>query len=384
VIFSLAVRGLARRWVATIAVALLACVAVAADLGVVILEQGVEHAVLVGQRRLGADISIVARASEAEVERAIESGTHAPRFLDETIAGALGNVRGVVSVVPKLVLPTASHCCSMDHRHEVFGVPIHEIHRVGSDPTLGPEDVVVGSDVQGAKLGEQVRVYNLRFRVAAVLPPTGTPLDRAIYMELDVARKHGAAELGLSLPEHGVSSVELRVERGRDLATMADQIERAVPEVQAVTSTELFRSARVLLDQLRIVVAAAALITGIIGVVAIGAISILVGRSRRRELGILRALGAGRAQLFSIVVVETALNAGIGAILGALIVTVAAILLEGSVSGLIPFLLAPARGVGTAALLAVIFSIALGALSSVAAASAAARLDPFEALRERA
>jgi putative ABC transport system permease protein len=384
ILIRLALRGLMRRRSISAATALLVLVAVAANLSVVQLQRGVEAAVAAGQERLGADIQVVPRASDEEVERAIYEGHGSRQFLDVSVAGALAHVSGVEEVIPTLVLPTAPHCCGLDIKHNVIGVPLERLRWIGSDPKLTASDTVVGSDVEGVELGEPVRIYSQKFRVTRVLPATGTALDRALYVELSTARTHGGKELGLHLAEGAVSTIELRVAPGYDLSLLATEIERTVPQVQAVTSTQLFRSARVLLDQLRIVGVAAAVVTSLLGVVAISAISLLVGRARRRELGIVRALGARRGQIFALVVIEMAFNAAIGAVLGAVLAVVGVIALERTLAESLPFLLASPSWTVRAGTFAVLVATVIGALASVAAATQAARLDPFDALRERA
>ncbi len=120
---------------------------------------------------------------------------------------------------------------------------------------------------------------------------------------------------------------------------------------------------------------------------ALGGISLLVGgvgiltimtiavNERKSEIGLLRALGAGRRQILSLFIGEAIVLAGLGGVAGLAVGTGGAWLL----GVLVPAL--PTHTSWRYVLLAEGLAVVIGLAAGVLPARHAARLDPIEALR---
>jgi putative ABC transport system permease protein len=120
---------------------------------------------------------------------------------------------------------------------------------------------------------------------------------------------------------------------------------------------------------------------------ALGGISLLVGgigiltimtiavNERRGEIGLLRALGAERAQILSLFLAEAAVLAAIGGVAGLVIGAGGASLLHLAIPNL------PVHTPWLYVVLAEALAIAIGLVAGVLPARRAAGLDPVEALR---
>ena len=171
---------------------------------------------------------------------------------------------------------------------------------------------------------------NNPFTVTGVLAPTGTPLDRSVFVTLDAIEAihlSGATGAGSDLPADELRAMDLTPDAitafyvGLSTPVAALRLQRQVntyPEepLQAVLPG-------VALAQLWSVVGAAertlAAVAGF--VVAVGLVSILTAiltslNERRREMAILRALGARPHHVFVLLVAESALLALAGAVIG--------------------------------------------------------------------
>jgi putative ABC transport system permease protein len=129
------------------------------------------------------------------------------------------------------------------------------------------------------------------------------------------------------------------------------------------------------LDVLTFAVAALGGISLLVGAVGILAIMTIAVAERTAEIGLLRALGARRAQVLTLFLAEATTLSGIGGLAG---------LALGIGSTRLLHLLVPALPVSTPvsyALLAESVAVAIGLAAGVGPASRAARLDPVEALR---
>lgn len=213
------------------------------------------------------------------------------------------------------------------------------------DPAL--REAVVGSQAAkgtGLALGDVFQpvhgfsadgtfVHDTDYRVVGVLEPTGTPLDRVIFIPIEgIFRMDGHVLRGggedfvpdptAQIPdEHKeVSAVLLKLSSNRRARTLAEQVNRQgdVATLAAPISTvmvEIFDK----LGRAVLVLRAVAFLVVIEGALAILAALWNTMNERRREFAILRALGARRRTVFSAIVLEATAIALIGAALGYLL-----------------------------------------------------------------
>jgi len=166
--------------------------------------------------------------------------------------------------------------------------------------------------------------------VTAVLEPTGTPLDRVIWVPIEGVFRMGGhvlrgsgeeyhPEAGEEIPDESkeVSAVLLELaspqagfQLQQEINRQGDQATLAWPI--ATVMAEIFRklgwvnSVLELVAYLVMLVAAASILASIYNSM----------NERRRELAVLRALGARRRTIFGVIVLEAATIAGLGAFLG--------------------------------------------------------------------
>jgi putative ABC transport system permease protein len=120
-----------------------------------------------------------------------------------------------------------------------------------------------------------------------------------------------------------------------------------------------------------VVVGAIALLVGGVGVANVMVVSVL---ERRSEVGLRRALGATRATVGLLFLIESTLLCLLGAVAGAA-VGVAATVAFAAASGIPPVLPWPPLAAGMAA------ALLIGVLAGLYPATRAARLSPTDALR---
>ena len=223
--------------------------------------------------------------------------------------------------------------------------------------------------------------------VTGILAPTGTAADRGLYINLDSfyhiegheVRDTGKPEEKDNDPDPGqVSAVALKLRSPIHAFPLYREIndgEEAMAAFPAVEVRKLFA----IVGNIDRILLAQAILIGLVAGVAI-AVSIYNSMSeRRREIAILRALGARRGTIFAIVVWEAvaicAVGAAVGVAGGHLVVAVANVALR-QVSG---FTVAP-LALEAAELWVVAGSIALGALAGIGPAWRAYRTEVAENL----
>lgn len=200
-------------------------------------------------------------------------------------------------------------------------------------------DVVLGHEVAAARnlgLGDEIALtHGLRgtgimdheehpFRVSGVLLPTFTPIDRALYVTLEGIEAMHDDFLGAPPPDPALTAsgpllssfligTRNRIESlqlQREINTDTDEPLTAI--LPAVSLTELWRTVGYAEDGARIITMA---------VVVVGLLGMLVAlystlQERRREMAILRSLGAGPRRVALLLVIESGVLATIGAIVG--------------------------------------------------------------------
>lgn len=175
------------------------------------------------------------------------------------------------------------------------------------------------------------------FTVVGVLARTGTPVDRSVFVSLEAIEAihvdwaGGMRMPGLSIPASQLPRFDLtpktvtaaliglksrtavfRVQRY--INTLADEPLLAV--LPGATLQELWGIVGIA-ERVLLAVSALVVLVGLIGLVAV----IVTGlNERRRELAILRALGAGPRHVFMLLALESLLIGTIGCIIGAALV----------------------------------------------------------------
>ncbi|MEM1149914.1 MAG: ABC transporter permease [Pseudomonadota bacterium] len=176
------------------------------------------------------------------------------------------------------------------------------------------------------------------FRVSGILAPTGTPVDRTIHVSLEaITAIHVGWETGTRNPltdtitEDMIRSFDLTP---RTITAVLVGLESRPSILRTKRSIDTYRGEALMailpgvaLTQLWSVtsIAERALLAVSLFVVAVGLVSILVSiltslNARRREMSILRAIGARPGHIFTLLVAEAALLGFIGAVIGMVLV----------------------------------------------------------------
>jgi lipoprotein-releasing system permease protein len=250
---------------------------------------------------------------------------------------------------------------------------------VDGSSSLPADGILIGSVLArdlGLRVGQVVQMTSDRgrsrsFRIGGIFSLGIASADRqTIYMNFTTAR----ALFDLST---GVSRIEIKVSPATDAAAIAERLHRATglkATPWTADNQQLFEG----LDaQTRTgtIIKAFSLVTIIVGIASAMLLSIV---RRQAEIGIMRAMGASRALVISIYVLEGTLIGLVGAVIGALIVWLALLPLppvSAVESGSLPI----DRQQGDF-LVSIVLTTLAAMLASILPARHAARIDPVEAI----
>jgi putative ABC transport system permease protein len=315
-----------------------------------------------------------------------------PLSLDD--ADALGRIPVVVAAVPVVQGNAPVKFGRRSRRTYIFGVgaqaPTVWRFKVAKGRFLPPDDpraprafAVLGSKVQnelfGSRnpLGRRVRIGGERYRVIGVMESKGQmlgfDLDDAVYIPtgraLALFNRESLMEIDL-LYAAGADATDV-VGKARSLLKARHGSE----DFTITTQEQMLEVLGSVLNILTLAVGAVGGISLLVGAVGILTIMTIAVNERTAEIGLLRAIGAGRNQILGLFIAEAVVLAGIGGLAGLIIGTVGAWLLGILVPALPTY--TPWSYVVLAELLAATIGLAAGVLPALRAAS----LDPIEALR---
>ena len=209
-------------------------------------------------------------------------------------------------------------------------------------------ETVLGADVAtqlGYSLGEEIIIAHgigkagitkhkdRPFKIVGILNKTGTPVDRTVHVSLQgieamhLGWRGGAPMRGLKISQDQIRQLELKPKAitafmvGLNSKVSTFKVQREINEYKeeamlailpGVALQELWGLMSIA-EQALLTISAFVVITGLIGMLTMILSSL---NERRREMAILRSVGARPAHIFSLMMSESGLLATLGATLG--------------------------------------------------------------------
>jgi len=309
-------RNLFRNAVLFIAVALLVSILVFAFL----FNHAVQADLEGTTRKLGADIVMVPVEAMDPAEEFILESKEKTFYMDGAVYDSVSKMDGIDAATYQIYLNTlASGCCSIiDGQVIAIDQQSDFIVRSWMDnpKPLKRGEVYVGSYVyEYLGLISTPSLFGHKVKVIEHLAPTGTGLDHAIFMrkeDLDMVSGDAKGKF----EEGKISIIFLRVQEGRDLDTITAAIQSEHPTIGILTRGTIGAGIRdVLHDIMRIFQITIICSTTLATLLVWSAFTALTNE-RKREVGILRSLGAQRSHIVSMYLMEASIIGGGGSLFG--------------------------------------------------------------------
>ncbi len=247
-----------------------------------------------------------------------------------------------------------------------------------------PDEILVGAGAamrRGWKPGDRVQLGRLAIpprRVAGVIAPGGTSEDGFVFLPLAEAQR-------VFRRERQLTHVLVRLRHPDQLDDAVTRLRgcNAGMEMNVVPLTHLFHTIQQLLHSTQVWLACVACVAVLAAVSGVGNAMLMSIGERMRELGILRAVGASRGQVFLLVWLETLQVSLVGALAGGAAAVLSAGWTEGWLRARLP--MAPAetmvRPEAWWITACVVFAVGVATLAGLLPAWRAAALPPAIAMR---
>lgn len=278
------------------------------------------------------------------------------------------NIFGVSGQVPRVWSATVA-----------FGqfLPDHDLGDARSVAVLGPKmhrELFRGEN----PLGARIRIGTDSFRVIGVMEPKGQMLG----FDLDDTLFIPVAKAQELFNREGLAEIDVLFRAGEPSTRVAESITRLLKarhgeeDFSITTQDKMQEVLGSIIGILTAGVAAIGAISLLVGAVGVGTLMTIAVTERTGEIGLLRALGARRADILGGFLIEAALLGCVGGAAG-LLLAGSAVALLWVAAPMVPLAIAWPYAGGAFAL-----SILIGLLAGILPAARAAGLDPVVALRE--
>lgn len=315
------VRKLFRNIVLVVAVAGLVSLLVFALLFNRIINEDIESAT----KRLGADIVIVPPEAQGLAEEFILESKEKTFYMDEFLFDALKDLPEIKNINSHTYLNTLdAGCCSIDEGQVV----IFDTHNdfvikpwlaENSPKSLEKGEVFVGNYVhEYLGLINTASLFGAGVSVVGHLEYTGTGLDHGIFINKEDIDKVSSEALG-GYRKGTISIIFIKVKDGVNVDELVAKIRNINPIIGIMTRGSIGADVRnTLSDIMRIFTVTIVISTGLAILLAWSTFSALANE-RRREVGILRAIGARQKQIIRLFLSEAFIISIIGGLAGIII-----------------------------------------------------------------
>ncbi|NOZ58446.1 MAG: ABC transporter permease [Euryarchaeota archaeon] len=397
-LFYIARRNIKRKWFRSLALILAVTIASGALFASVLMMESVGRGAEISTSMLGADVMVVPVGYEAQARASLLAGEPNKFYMSRSVEEEIRKVPGVAQTSVQVFAETAAFpCCGFQKSFLIGFDPTTDftvMKWVGEslDRPLGENDAILGYSL-AALPGFKTYVHGHELTVWGKLRHSGINyFDRSLFVPIETlysiaeeSRERGEVA-PLEIERGQISVVLVKAEEGVSPDVLEVRIEGRVPGIIAIPMPKVLHTVRAqmatLFGSLTILVA----VLWIANTLMVGAIFTTIVGERRKELGILRAVGANRRHVFTLILAEAAFLTALGGVLG--IATGGALfyaykgIVTSSFSALkIPYIWPTPLQVAAISLLTLLSALAMGVLGALYPAYTSARMDPYNAIR---
>ena len=345
--------------------------------------------------RLGADILIVPYGYEKNLEVALLRGEPSSFYLKADLIDKIKDIKGIEAVSPQLFIASLSAgCCTskvqligFDQQSDFVIKPWLQAQL---EQPLQDDQVVVGSKIT-SNVGDEIKFFNHPFKIAAKMDSTGMGFDTSVFMTIPAAhslmKEANLIEGDTDHFANYVSSIFVKVDPDYQSKDIVNQImpKYAIDyNIDFVMTKGMLSNISKWLNGFSTIVYSLSAIFWVLAIIVIFVIFSSSLNERKREISLLRILGASRSDLVKMLLRESLIISALGGLAG---IVVAGVLIYAFSLLICQTIGLPCMNISITdgliyAFIVFLLTLIIGPLSSIYSALSLTKFDTYQTLRE--
>lgn len=333
--------------------------------------------------RTGIHFMIVPSGCPHEVASLVLHGAVIPKFLDLAVFEKIKEVSEIDLISPVLITQMPNQL--RGRVDLIYGVEMAHLNmlkpqwEIDGSIAKSEDEILLGYEVAShysIKLGDTLIYENKEFKISGIVKKTGSQDDAFVFMPLKSLQK-------LIKKPDSATAIGVKVKDIEKLNLIIEDLSKKIPGIQIVTMTQVVNSLSNLANSAKILSLSIAIIAIMISAIGVMNSILMAIFERKEEIGMMRAIGASRFDIFRIIVKETLLLTTIGGFIGIILSLIGSNLIESFVKSFMPYV-PSGKMIEFNILLAffcLLFSFLIGIISGLFPAWKASKINPIEAIK---
>ncbi|MGO9019911.1 MAG: ABC transporter permease [Syntrophobacteraceae bacterium] len=300
--------------------------AVACSVGVLFsilsFDMGFERNLAKEIEKTGIDFMIVSKGCSFEVASLVLYGAVIPKYLDEGLLEKVKHIEDVEIASPVLIsqLPNLKS----GRTDVVYGMEMSDIEKLkpqwhvdGRLPRSGYE-LILGyliAEKYKVKIGDEVPYLRdgINFRIVGVLNRQNSQEDSAVFVPIQTLQE-------LLARPGAVTSIGVKTNNPMMIGSVQDKLSVKIPGIQIIMMDEVRENISSVASSARALTLTIAIVVAMVSIMGVVDSILITLFERRREIGMMRAIGASPSDIFRLSLYETVIlvsaGGGAGILLG--------------------------------------------------------------------
>ena len=292
--------------------------------------QTVNQGLALSRERLGADAILIPKYASAEGDDLLFTAIPENIYMPIEVVEEAKQLEGVAAMTPQFYCQTlALGCCDPGEEARIIGYDsatdfiLRPYLDEGSRSGINEEQLIIGHNFEDDDLvGYNYMILGRVFKVVSMLQPTGTGMDSTIFMDWRTAQDMCLESEVLRLdwtdkdPHDYISVIMVKLAEDTDPQSFVKQVEQSGIEAKCLLTGDTISSLQSQLEVTMQVMFALWLASLLIAVLSLVGRFNALAKERKKEIGLLRAIGLKKGQVFGLIISETCTMALMGGFLG--------------------------------------------------------------------
>lgn len=290
-----------------------------------LFNKAVEDDLEIANKRLGADIVLVPLEAQSSAEEFILESREKAFYMDSFLLDALSDVEEIESINAHTYLDTLdAGCCSIDEGQVIVFEAENDFIispwlTTDSKDSLADNEVYVGNYVhEYLGLIDTASLFGAGVKIVGHLEYTGTGIDRGIFIRKQDIDKLSEEALG-NYKKGMISIVFIKVKDGVDIGQLVAKIRNINPNLGIMTTGSIGTDVRNTLNDILRIFTVTILISSLLAILLAWSTFSAIAGERKREVGILRAIGARKSHIIRMFLSEAFIISLTGGLIGIVI-----------------------------------------------------------------